>query len=221
MAGDSIARNPVSIRPICDRFGQQSVGPRGPVVKIGTSLEGMVLLVDDGFEVRAPEQLTAGSLVCEGCGYSISLEVDDDLPRCPACGGATFRRASLFESRTLDSEAISPAPTPPMWLDELRSRADPSSRYLVYEEDGQPVVFELPGGWTRIGRSSTADLRLDDATVSRRHALVVRTPENELRALDDRSLNGLFVNGEQVEWKALAAGDELEIGRYRLYVLGE
>jgi hypothetical protein len=181
----------------------------------------MVLLVDEGFDVRAGGHLAAGSLVCEGCGYSISLEVDDDLPRCPACGGARFRRASLFESRTLDSEAISPAPTPPMWLDELRSRTDPSSRCLVYEEDGQPVVFELPGGWTRIGRSSAADLRLDDATVSRRHALVVRTPENELRALDDRSLNGLFVNGEQVEWKALAAGDELEIGRYRLYVLGE
>jgi hypothetical protein len=181
----------------------------------------MVLLLDEGFDVRAGEHLAAGSLVCEGCGYSISLEVDDDLPRCPACGGARFRRASLFESRTLDSEAISPAPTPPMWLAELRSRTDPSSRCLVYEEDGQPVVFELPGGWTRIGRSSAADLRLDDATVSRRHALVVRTPENELRALDDRSLNGLFVNGEQVEWKALAAGDELEIGRYRLYVLGE
>ena len=179
------------------------------------------MLVDEGFDVRTGGHLAAGSLVCEGCGYSISLEVDDDLPRCPACGGARFRRASLFESRTLDSAAISPAPTPPMWLDDLRSRTDPSSRYLVYEEDGQPLVFELPGGWTRIGRSAAADLRLDDATVSRRHALVVRTPENELRALDDRSLNGLFVNGEKVEWKALAAGDELEIGRYRLYVLGE
>jgi hypothetical protein len=179
------------------------------------------LLVDEGFDVPARLHLAAGSLVCEGCGYTISLEADDDLPRCPACGGTGFRRASLFESRTLDSEAISPAPTPPVWLDELRSRTHPSSRCLAYEDDGEPIVFELPRGWTRIGRSSAADLRLDDATVSRRHALVVRTPENELRALDDRSLNGLFVNGEKVEWTALAAGDELEIGRYRLYVLGE
>jgi hypothetical protein len=151
----------------------------------------------------------------------MSLEVDDDLPRCPACGGERFRRASLFESRTLDTEAISPAAVPPIWLDEVRSQVDPASRFLAYEEDGEPVVFELPRGWTRIGRSSAADLRLDDATVSRRHALVVRTPENELRALDDRSLNGLFVNGEKVEWTALAADDELEIGRYRLYVLGD
>ncbi len=178
------------------------------------------MLLDEGFEVRAPGELAAGSLVCTGCGYSLALEADDELPTCPACGGTEFRRASLFESRTLDTEAISPAPAPPTWLDEVRERIDPASRYLAYEEDGEPVVFELPAGWTRIGRSSAADLRLDDATVSRRHALVVRTPEDELRALDDRSLNGLFVNGDKVEWTALGAGDELEIGRYRLYVLG-
>jgi predicted RNA-binding Zn-ribbon protein involved in translation (DUF1610 family) len=179
----------------------------------------MDLLLDEGFDVRAGE-LAAGSLVCVSCGYSLSLEVDDDLPRCPACGGVEFRRASLFESHTLDTEAISPATAPPTWIDEARARIDPSSRYLAYEEDDEPVVFELPAGWTRIGRSAAADLRLDDATVSRRHALVVRTPENELRALDDRSLNGLFVNGDKVEWIPLRDGDELEIGRYRLYVLG-
>ena len=179
----------------------------------------MDLLVDEGFDVRAPGELAAGSLVCVGCGYSVVLEVDDDLPTCPACGGTQFRRASLFESRTLDTEAISPASAPPTWLDEVRAQIDLTSRYLAYEEDGEPIVFELPAGWTRIGRSSAADLRLDDVTVSRRHALVVRTPENELRALDDRSLNGLSVNGDKVEWTALTAGDELEIGRYRLYVL--
>ena len=180
----------------------------------------MDLLLDEGFEVGVAGEPATGSLVCVGCGYSLSLEVDDELPQCPACGGTRFRRASLFESRTLDVEAISPAIASPTWLDEVRTQIDPSSRYLTYEEDGEPVVFELPSGWTRIGRSSAADLRLDDATVSRRHALVVRTPENELRALDDRSLNGLFVNGDKVEWTALRDGDELEIGRYRLYVLG-
>jgi predicted RNA-binding Zn-ribbon protein involved in translation (DUF1610 family) len=180
----------------------------------------MELLVHEGFDVRTPGDLATGSLVCTGCGYSLTLEVDDELPRCPACGGTEFRRASLFESRTLDSEAISPAAAPPTWLEDVRSQIDPASRYLAYEEDGDPITFELQPGWTRIGRSSAADLRLDDATVSRRHALVVRTPENELRALDDRSLNGLFVNGDKVEWTALGDGDELEIGRYRLYVLG-
>jgi predicted RNA-binding Zn-ribbon protein involved in translation (DUF1610 family) len=177
------------------------------------------LLLDEGFELRETgESAAVGSLVCVGCGYSVSLEVDDELPRCPACGETKFRRASLFESRTLDTEAISPAKFPPTWLEGLRSELAPG-RFLAYEEDGDPVVFSLETGWTRIGRSCAADVRLDDATVSRRHALIVRTPEDELRALDDRSLNGLFVNGKRVDWTRLTDGDELEIGRYRLYVL--
>ena len=180
----------------------------------------MVLLVDERFKVRESGESAAGSLVCVGCGYSVALELDDEVPRCPACGETRFRRASLFESRTLDAEAISPAPTLPTWLDDARESLDPTGWYVAYEEDGDPVIVDLPSGWMRIGRSTAADLRLDDATVSRRHALIVRTPENELRALDDRSLNGLFVNGERVEWTPLRDGDELEIGRYRLYVLG-
>jgi pSer/pThr/pTyr-binding forkhead associated (FHA) protein len=56
---------------------------------------------------------------------------------------------------------------------------------------------------------------LDDPTVSRRHALLGRQSDG-VRLLDDRSLNGVFVNGERVEWTILKDGDEIEIGRYRL-----
>ena len=61
-------------------------------------------------------------------------------------------------------------------------------------------------------------MRFDDPTVSRRHALIVRQPDG-VRVLDDRSLNGVFVNGERVEWRALADGDEILVGRYRLHFL--
>jgi pSer/pThr/pTyr-binding forkhead associated (FHA) protein len=37
--------------------------------------------------------------------------------------------------------------------------------------------------------------------------------------LDDRSLNGVFVNGERVEWRVLSDGDEIVVGRYRLHFL--
>jgi predicted RNA-binding Zn-ribbon protein involved in translation (DUF1610 family) len=177
-------------------------------------------LLDEGFELQETGEVApVGSLVCVSCGYSVSLEADDELPRCPACGGSQFRRASLFEARTLDAEAISPATSPPAWLEEVRPQLEAAGRFIAYEDGGEPVVVELRHGWTRIGRSGAADIRLDDVTVSRRHALIVRTPEDELRALDDRSLNGLSVNGERVEWTPLKDGDELEIGRYRLYVL--
>jgi predicted nucleic acid-binding Zn-ribbon protein len=180
----------------------------------------MGLLVDGVTDAGQTGELAAvGSLVCVNCGYSISLAADDELPRCPACGGSKFRRASMFESPTVDASAIAPAPAPPTWIETVRAELDTGGLYVAYEEDGEPVTVELRPGWTRIGRSGAADIRLDDATVSRRHALIVRTPENELRALDDRSLNGLFVNGEQADWAPLTDGDELEIGRYRLYVL--
>jgi FHA domain-containing protein/zinc ribbon family protein len=178
------------------------------------------LLADGGTDVHETGELSlVGSLVCVECGYSISLTVSDELPTCPACGGSRFRRASMFESPTVDADAISPAPAPPTWLDALRSELEPGGHYVAYDADGETVVVPLGDGWTRIGRSGSADIQLDDATVSRRHALIVRTPDSELRALDDRSLNGLFVNGERVEWAPLVDGDELEIGRYRLYAL--
>ncbi len=56
--------------------------------------------------------------------------------------------------------------------------------------------------WTRIGRSLAADIRFDDATVSRRHALIA-SEEGGVRVLDDRSLNGIQVNGRRVEWSPL------------------
>jgi predicted RNA-binding Zn-ribbon protein involved in translation (DUF1610 family) len=180
----------------------------------------MGLLLDEGANVRETGEFAGvGSLVCIGCGYSISLTATDELPRCPACGEARFRRASMFESPTVDSEAIEPAPAPPAWLDKQRSELEAGAHYVAYRDGEEPVVAVIQDGWTRIGRSGSADIQLDDATVSRRHALIVRTPDDKLRALDDRSLNGLFVNGERVEWAPLADGDELEIGRYRLYVL--
>ena len=160
-----------------------------------------------------------GSLICTGCSYAVSLDALDSLPTCPACGGTQFQRASIFDQPTIDSDAIAIAPRRPAWLHEARSELTDPGSYLGYEEAGELTVLPIHEGWTRIGRSGAADLRLDDPTVSRRHALVVLTPEGDLRALDDRSLNGLFVNGKRVEWAPLADGDELEIGRFRLYVL--
>ena len=40
-----------------------------------------------------------------------------------------------------------------------------------------------------------------------------------LRVMDDRSLNGVFVNGQRVEWQVLHDGDEIVVGRYRLHFL--
>ena len=169
------------------------------------------------------EQITAtqpGSLYCVGCGFAFSIASLDALPECPNCGGARFRRASLFARPTPDPAAVETAEQAPEWIAEVREGLEATGHCLAFERgDGEVEVVNLEPGWTRIGRSSVADIRLDDATVSRRHALVVLTDEGELKALDDRSLNGLYVNGERVEWAPLGDGDELEIGRYRFFVI--
>jgi pSer/pThr/pTyr-binding forkhead associated (FHA) protein len=106
----------------------------------------------------------------------------------------------------------------PSWLGEVRAGLTEPGRYLAYDESGSQVVAALSQEWTRIGRSLAADIRFDDATVSRRHALVVSQGEG-VRVLDDRSLNGVFVNGKRVEWSPLADGDEITIGRHSIFYL--
>ena len=79
--------------------------------------------------------------------------------------------------------------------------------------DGEKVT--LQEGTTRIGRSPTADICLEDPTVSRRHAILLREGDS-VRVLDDRSLNGVFVNGERVTARELRDGDVLTLGRNEL-----
>jgi FHA domain/Zinc-ribbon containing domain len=159
-----------------------------------------------------------GSFRCTDCDYVVSLAAADRLPPCPGCGGSDFVRASLFTS---DSGELHDHPTvmdeqEESWLEGVRNELEQAGQYLVYDEDGEPIVHQLVREWTRIGRSLAADVRFDDPTVSRRHALVVQQPDG-VRVLDDRSLNGVFVNGERVEWRTLDDGDELVVGRHRLH----
>jgi hypothetical protein len=103
------------------------------------------------------------------------------------------------------------------WVSEVREGIDTPGQYLAYRgTDGTVIAYALEREWTRIGRSLAADIRFDDPTVSRRHALIVRQPDG-LRVVDDRSLNGVFVNGERVEWSTLADGDQIVIGRHHLH----
>jgi hypothetical protein len=177
-------------------------------------------VTDDHQSGERIEERQPGSLFCIGCGFAFSVATIDSLPECPNCHGRRFKRASLFDRPTVDPGAVEVAETTPEWLVEARAELDQAGRYMAFDQGGNGVVvIRLGPGWTRIGRSRGADVRLDDPTVSRRHALLVLTDDGDLRALDDRSLNGLFVNGERVEWAPLSDGDELEIGRYRLYVL--
>lgn len=161
----------------------------------------------------------AGSFRCQRCGYVLNLAASDALSDCPGCGGKDFVRASLFTIGQPQVEAGGSGAEDDgdraAWLVKARGDVQTAGAHLLYEQDGELIDVPLDREWTRIGRSLTADVRFDDPTVSRRHALVVRHPDG-VRVLDDRSLNGVFVNGERVEWRALRDGDEIVVGRYRI-----
>jgi predicted RNA-binding Zn-ribbon protein involved in translation (DUF1610 family) len=158
-----------------------------------------------------------GTFRCTDCDYPVSLDAVDELPTCPNCGGTEFVRASLFTTAQTSVLEVAAEDDDQGWLDEIRDGLSEPGQYLAYRGEGDaPVAYALQREWTRIGRSLAADIRFDDPTVSRRHALIVRQPDG-LRVLDDRSLNGVFVNGERVEWSTLADGDEVVIGRHHLH----
>ena len=159
-----------------------------------------------------------GTFRCTECDFSLSLDAADELPPCPHCGGTEFVRASLFTTSQQAIIELAPGLDDRSWIGELRDGLDQPGQYIAYQSDDDVVAYALEREWTRIGRSLAADIRFDDPTVSRRHALIVRQPDG-LRVLDDRSLNGVFVNGERVEWSTLADGDEVVIGRHHLHFL--
>lgn len=161
----------------------------------------------------------AGSFRCRQCGYAVALNALQEIPGCPSCGNARFARASMFDTSCPDRTPALGDAADHEWLEAAREKLEDPGFYLAHRhDDGHVCLMPLVSEWTRIGRSLTADIRFDDPTVSRRHAIIANQGDS-VRVLDDRSLNGVFLRGERVEWGALSDGDELVIGRYRLYFI--
>lgn len=85
-------------------------------------------------------------------------------------------------------------------------------RYFAAEEPGGERLLPLDRTITHIGRGFTADIQLEDVSVSRRHAIVTQR-RGAVRILDDRSSNGTFVNGRRIQEAELHDGDVVVIGR--------
>src|SRR3954470_17040902 len=152
---------------------------RPPVCRYSRSSSGSPAGNEGGVDM---ESLTSGTLAgtgsfrCQECGYVVTLAAADELPACPGCGGENFSRASLFaggrfQRRVTESPTAEERET---FVADARDQLDAPGRYLAYQDSGDTKVVTLDREWTRIGRSLAADVRFDDPTVSRRHALIVR-----------------------------------------------
>ncbi len=89
----------------------------------------------------------------------------------------------------------------------VRRGPNAGSRYLLDD----PV--------TTIGRDPGSSIFLDDVTVSRRHAEILMDGDGYV-VRDVGSLNGTYINRTRVEESALANGDELQIGTFKLSFFG-
>ena len=92
---------------------------------------------------------------------------------------------------------------------------------LVIRSGGGRVgqSFPMHGERMTVGRSPDAEIFLDDVTVSRDHAVLVRRG-GEWFLDDSGSLNGTYVNRRRIDSHRLEDGDELQVGKYKLTYLG-
>lgn len=127
----------------------------------------------------------------------------------PADSATTAHLPAILDGH--EPAGLAPA-TPAAAIEAL----PPSSALLVVQHGPNTGArFLLDAEVTTAGRDTYSDIFLDDVTVSRRHAEFRRSPEGfEVR--DVGSLNGTYVNRSRIESISLTAGDEVQIGKYRL-----
>lgn len=85
--------------------------------------------------------------------------------------------------------------------------AQKGSRFLIGHED------------VTIGRAPESSIFLNDVTVSRKHASIVKDGSNFILK-DAGSLNGSYVNNNSVTEQKLTTGDEIQIGKFHLLFIG-
>lgn len=90
-------------------------------------------------------------------------------------------------------------------------RLAPFGHYLAFEQDGTEELVPIDAKVTHIGRGLASDVRIEEQSVSRSHAILVRHGQHT-RLLDNRSANGTFVNGRRIIATNIADGDVLRVG---------
>ena len=147
---------------------------------------------------------------CPECGY----QNPEAARYCAKCGAMLAR-----EENGETTESFSPEEAAEL-LDTLDDMGVRGAALVVRSGGGRSgEVFKPNGDKTMIGRSPECDVFLDDVTVSRKHALLVRGSDGGWTIEDQGSLNGTFVNRERVDAARLEDGDEIQIGKYRLTFL--
>lgn len=146
---------------------------------------------------------------CHECGYQNT----EEGKYCSKCGALLPEEEAGVETTIRYSpDAEEREPEPESLADVVKEGIS-----LVVRSGGGLAgeTFAPTGEKTTIGRHPESDIFLDDITVSRNHALLIRKPDG-CYIQDQGSLNGTYVNRVRVETQKLTDGDQVQIGKYKL-----
>src|ERR1700737_2812117 len=147
------------------------------------------------------------ALHCPECGFANT----DGANYCQRCGAFLAQSESSQGATTATYRVGETGELEAVELEELAARG----AALVIRAGGGRAgeSFPLEQDRLTVGRRPDSDVFLDDVTVSRDHAILVR--RGSAYHLDDcGSLNGTYVNPRRIESHQLSDGDELQIGKY-------
>ncbi|WP_425336575.1 FHA domain-containing protein [Streptomyces profundus] len=151
------------------------------------------------------------SRFCSHCGASLRPGVEG--------ASETTSTISISGLEAYEAEATGQHPTPVL-SSEAQAAVDAlpagSALLVVRRGPNSGSRFLLDSDVTTAGRHPQSDIFLDDVTVSRRHVEFRRSPDGGFTVSDVGSLNGTYVNREQIDALVLANGDEVQIGKYRM-----
>lgn len=150
------------------------------------------------------------ALHCHECGFVN----DEGANYCQKCGAYLGRSEGTEGPSTLTYKVAETGEFQPIDIEEMVEREGAA---LVIRSGGGRAgeSFAVDEERMSIGRTPDASIFLDDVTVSRNHALLVRRRDG-LYIDDLGSLNGTYVNRHRIESHLLDDGDEIQIGKFKL-----
>ena len=116
-------------------------------------------------------------------------------------------RPSVFQYTTEHARRTGPSP--------IEQLLDGAVHRLVKRDGGRLTDLLL------VGRASSNDVVVEDASISKLHARISVDPQGAFRIVDAKSTNGTFVDGRQLgegESVALRPGAELRLGDVTLRI---
>ena len=152
------------------------------------------------------------ALHCSECGF-VNPEGANYCQKC----GAYLGRPEGEDASTMAYKVGETGEYEPV---DVTDEVDRAGAALVVRSGGGRAgeSFTIDRDRMSIGRTPDAAVFLDDVTVSRNHALIVRR-EDGFYIDDLGSLNGTYVNRRRIESHRLEDGDEIQIGKYKLSYL--